>query len=64
MSSAGLVLAAIFGTGQSTPIASAGFHAAAWQEGLVTFALTTGAVAALLCCLGVLWGLRRRPAAG
>jgi hypothetical protein len=34
-------------------------HAAAWQEGIVNFALTSGAVAALLGCIGVLWGLRR-----
>lgn len=60
VSSAGLVLAAVFGTGQSTPIAGAGFHAAAWQESLVNSALTSGAIAALLCCIGALWGLRRQ----
>ena len=62
VSSAGLVLAAVFSTGETTPIAGAGFHAAAWQEAVVRFALTTGAVAALLCCLGLLWGLRRSTA--
>jgi len=60
VSSAGLLLAAIFGTGRSTPIAGAGFHAAAWQENIVDFALITGAIAALLACIGVLWGLRRQ----
>ncbi len=59
VSAAGLVLAAVFGTGRSTPIGGAGFHAAAWQEFVADFALTTGAVAALLCCVGVLRGLRR-----
>jgi len=62
-SAAGLVLAAIFGTGRSTPIRAAGLHAAAWQEALVDFALTSGAVAALLACVGLLWGLRGRAAA-
>jgi len=61
VSSAGLLLAAIFGTGLSTPLIGAGFHARAWQETLVTFALASGGVAALLCCVGALWGLRARP---
>lgn len=60
VSSLGLVLAAVFGTGLSTPLIGAGFRARAWQETLVTFALASGAVAALLCCVGALWGLRAR----
>jgi hydroxylaminobenzene mutase len=59
-SAAGVVLAAVFGAGQSTPIAGAGFRAAAWQEAVVNFALTSGAIAALVTCMGVLWGLRRQ----
>src|SRR5262249_31156647 len=58
VSSAGLLLGAVFGTGTGTPQAAAGFHAAAWQETLVGFALTSGGVAALLCCIGPLWALR------
>jgi len=59
VSSVGLVLAAAFGTSASTPLIGAGFHAAAWQEAGVYFATASGGVAALLCCGGVLWGLRR-----
>jgi (hydroxyamino)benzene mutase len=62
VSSAGLVLGAALGTGRSTPIASAGLRAAAWQENLVDFALTSGAIAALVGCAGVLWGLGRERA--
>ncbi len=58
-SSAGLVLAAVFGTGRSTPIRGVGMQGAAWQEAAVDFALITGAVAALLACSGILWGLRQ-----
>jgi hydroxylaminobenzene mutase len=60
VSSVGLLLAAVFGTGISTPLIGAGFRAAAWQETLVTFTLASGGVAALLCCVGALWGLRER----
>ena len=63
VSSLGLLLAAVFGTSLSTPLIGAGFRARAWQETLVTFALSSGAVAALLCCAGALWGLRGRAAA-
>jgi (hydroxyamino)benzene mutase len=60
VSSAGLVLAAILGTSQTTPLAGAGFSGPAWQEALVAFALISGGVAALFSCVGLLWGLRRR----
>ena len=58
VSPVGLVLAAVFGTGLSTPLIGAGFHAAAWQEALVGFTTASGGAAALLCCVGALWGLR------
>jgi len=32
------------------------------QRAWWTFALTSGGIPALLCCLGVLWGLRRNAA--
>jgi hydroxylaminobenzene mutase len=57
-----LVLAAIFGTSRMTPMAGAGHTAAAWQEGIVDFGLTTGALAIIATCLVVLWGLRGPPA--
>lgn len=62
VSSAGLLLAAIFGTRSSTPLIGAGFGGSPWHEALVSCALVSGGAAALLCCGGVLWGLRRRGA--
>ena len=56
---AGLVLAAAFGTSRTTPLAGAGYAGAPWQEAVVAFLLTTGAVAVLACCGLTLWGLRR-----
>jgi (hydroxyamino)benzene mutase len=62
VSSAGLTLAAAFGTSRSTPIAGAGMRGLPAQEGLVDFALVSGGIAALACCVVLLWGLRGRIA--
>ena len=56
----GLLLAAVFGTSRSTPIAGAGHSAAAWQESVVNFSLTTSAVAMTVFCVLLLAGLRKR----
>jgi hydroxylaminobenzene mutase len=61
VSSFGVLLAAVFGTNLSTPLHGAGFTATAWQEASVYFTTGTGGVAALGCCVGALWGLRRQP---
>jgi len=53
-----LVLGAAFGTGQSTPLAGAGFAALPWQETLVNAGLSTGGAASLLAFGIVLHGLR------
>lgn len=57
-STAGLVLAAILGTTRSTPIHGTGHPAAPWKETLVDATLTSSAVAALIGCVLLLWGLR------
>jgi hydroxylaminobenzene mutase len=59
---AGLILAAAFGTSRTTPLAGAGHAGAPWQEAVVAVLLTTGAIAVLACCALVVHGLRR-PAA-
>jgi len=59
---AGLILAAVFGTSRTTPLAGAGYAGAPWQEAVVAVLLVTGAVAVLACCALVVYGLRR-PAA-
>ena len=56
---AGLILAAAFGTSRSTPIAGAGFTGEPWEEAVVAVLLTTGAVAILVCCGLAVFGLRR-----
>jgi hydroxylaminobenzene mutase len=56
---AGLVLAAAFGTSRTTPLAGAGYAGAPWQEAVVAVLLVTGAVAILACCGLALYGLRR-----
>jgi hydroxylaminobenzene mutase len=63
-SSLGLLLAAIFGTSRSTPIAGAGHVGAPWQEALVDVTLTTSALAVLMACLLLLRGLGRARASG
>ena len=54
----GLVLAAIFGTSNSTPLAGAGFSGTLWEETIVDVALITAAAAILVACPLLLWGLR------
>jgi hydroxylaminobenzene mutase len=53
-----LGLAAVLGTGGSTPIAGAGYQGGAFQEALVSGLLSLGSVAVLAAVLLVLWGLR------
>jgi len=55
-----LVLAALFGTSRSTPLAGAGHVGTAWQEALVFAGLATFAVALFIQCGLLLYGLRRR----
>ena len=56
---AGLILAAAFGTSRTTPLAGAGFTGEPWEEAVVAILLTTGAVAILVCCGLAVRGLRR-----
>ena len=53
-----LLLAAVFGTSRTTPIAGAGFEGAVWQEGLVALLLYSGSAGILLGAGLVCWGLR------
>ena len=55
---ASLLLAALLGTSRATPIAGAGFTAPAWQETLVTVALTITGIPVLVASLLLLWGFR------
>ncbi len=57
---AALVLAAVFGTGASTPLASQGLRAPQWQETFVSVLLISGCVAILPPLVMVLLGLRGR----
>jgi hydroxylaminobenzene mutase len=59
VSSAGLLLAAMFGTSRSTPIAGAGHLGSPWQETVVAVTLVTSAAAMLAACVLLLRGLRR-----
>jgi hydroxylaminobenzene mutase len=56
---AGLILAAAFGTSATTPLAGAGYAGEPWEVAVVAVLLVTGAVAVLACCALALWGLRR-----
>jgi len=56
----GLLLAAVLGTGRSTPQAGAGYLASPAREQLVSVVLQAGGVAVLLACGLALWGLRGR----
>jgi len=58
MNLASTLLAAVFGTSRSTPIAGAGFQGEPWQENLVDFGLFSLTAAMLVVCIIVLWGLR------
>ena len=55
---ASLLLAAVLGTRNATPIAGAGYGASAASEALVTASLTVTALALLVGCVVFLWGLR------
>ena len=54
----GLVLAAVWGTGQATPIVGAGNAAAQWQEATVFVMLSLFAAAVLVNIALVIYGLR------
>lgn len=56
---ASTLLAAVFGTSRSTPIAGAGFAGQPWQENLVDFGLISLSFAIVAACVLALWGLRR-----
>lgn len=59
---ASTLLAAVFATNRSTPIAGAGFGGLPWQENLVDFGLISLAIAMVAASVLALWGLRRpRP---
>ncbi len=53
----GLLLAAIWGTSRSTPIAGKGYAATAWKENLVTVIIQSTSVAAILATSLLLVGL-------
>jgi hydroxylaminobenzene mutase len=53
----GLVLAAIWGTSRSTPIAGKGFSATPWKETLVTVIIQSTSVAAIVATSLLLVGL-------
>ena len=55
----GLLLAAVWGTSRSTPIAGAGYHASPWQEGTVSFLILTGSLAIIVATVFALVGLLR-----
>jgi hydroxylaminobenzene mutase len=57
---AGTLLAAVWGTGRSTPIAAPGRSGTAMQEGVVDFLLISLSVAMVVVSCVVLWGLRSR----
>ena len=58
---ASLLLAAVLGTRNATPIAGAGYGASAASEALVTASLSVTALALLVACAALLWGLRAEP---
>ncbi len=59
---ASTLLAAVFATNRSTPIAGAGFGGLPWQENLVDFGLISLGIAMITATVLALWGLRRpRP---
>jgi hydroxylaminobenzene mutase len=61
-SCASLLLAAVLGTKDATPIAGAGFGASPGREALVTASLSVTAFGLLVACALVLRGLGRRAA--
>ncbi len=58
------MLGALWGTKKLTPIAGAGYSAAAWQEGVVSVGLVA-MILTMLCGVGLLlWGLRHTVSDG
>ena len=57
---AGTLLAAIWGTGRSTPLAAPGRSGTPLQEGVVDFLLISISIVMVAVCGLVLWGLRAR----
>ena len=58
-----VLLAAIFGTSEMTPIAGAGYSGLPWQETLVTAGLSSVGITMLIACLILVIGFMRHPAA-
>jgi (hydroxyamino)benzene mutase len=56
-----LLLAAIWGSSRSTPIAGAGFEASKQQELIVKLLLVSGSLAIIAASGALLWGLLERP---
>ena len=56
-----LLLAAIWGSSRSTPIAGAGFHASKQQELIVQLLLVSGSLAIIAASGALLWGLLDGP---
>ncbi len=52
-----LLLAAIWGSSRSTPIAGAGFQATKTQEQIVQLLLVSGSIAIIVAASALLWGL-------
>ena len=57
-------LAAVWGTSFTLKVAGAGFHAALWQEHVVTGVLTTVGLVDVWVGACVVWGLRGEPNLG
>ena len=58
-----LLLAAIWGSSRSTPIAGAGFQASKQQELIVQLLLVSGSLAIIVASSALLWGLLEGPQA-
>lgn len=56
-----VLLAAIFGTSEMTPIAGAGYSGLPWQETLVTAGLSSVGIAMLIACIILVIGFVRHP---
>ena len=56
-----VLLAAIFGTSEMTPIAGAGYSGLPWQETLVTVGLSSVGITMLAACIILVIGFIRHP---
>ena len=56
-----VLLAAIFGTSEMTPIAGAGYSGLPWQETLVTAGLSSVGITMLIACIILVIGFTRHP---